>query len=207
MWQFTCDVENDEYERGKLPEHTYSNTTGKKHVQSRSCYPKVNKQNCGNDWRVWSKTLLRYKWINYWRHMLKEDRIISKSFQLFILYCTESLSDVSCFVSYRSCVGRATTRIHHQQFVSNQIYGHIDPLPHLQVRFYTGMTYWKVTCWENSFMITGLNVHMHSRQLKGCYSEIPSIIKRKQGLCSLCRCETWCYLSGFLFLSRILIAC
>lgn len=32
MWQFTCDVENDQYETEKLPEHAYSNTTGKRDV-------------------------------------------------------------------------------------------------------------------------------------------------------------------------------
>jgi len=51
MWRFACDVENDEYKRGILPEHVFSNTTGKRRVESRSCYSKVNMQNCGNDWR------------------------------------------------------------------------------------------------------------------------------------------------------------
>lgn len=57
------------------------------------------------------QSLLRYKWINYWRHMLQEDRIISKSFKLFTLYCTESISDAPCFVSHQGCVERATSRI------------------------------------------------------------------------------------------------
>lgn len=96
---------------GKFPEHTNTNTTMKRHVKSKSFCPKVNQENCGNDWRHVTKHFRGKEILNYWRCILKEGGIISKSFWLFTLYCTESINDVSCIVSYLGYVERATTKI------------------------------------------------------------------------------------------------
>lgn len=135
--------------------------------------------------------------------MLKEDRVILKSFQLFTLYCaesisalycTESITDMSCFVSYRGHAERGTTGIPPPA---------ICPPSNLQsYRSSSSFTS------EMSHREDLLKSHLLGKQLPDHWSEHvwvqqaanrvllrqTLLIKRKQGLQNLCPLFIWCFI-------------